>query len=206
MITATQLKNILFRANEADIEKYLPYLNKFFPLYGIETPDQQAAFIAQIGHESGHLRYVEENLNYSADALRRVFGKYFPTDEDARQYAYQPEKIANKVYANRMGNGRPETGDGWKYRGRGLLQITGKSNYRNMGKSIGIDLVTCPGMLIMPEYAVQSACCWWQSHDLNSLCGTGSEGFKKITKAINGGYNGLTDRAELWERAKKVLI
>ena len=169
MITATQLKNILYRANDADIEKYLPYLNKFFPLYGINAPDQQAAFIAQIGHESGHLRYVEENLNYSADALRRVFGKYFPTDEAARQYAYQPQKIANKVYANRMGNGRPETGDGWKYRGRGLLQITGKSNYRNMGKSIGIDLVTCPGMLILPEYAVQSACCWWQSKGLNKL-------------------------------------
>lgn len=169
MITATQLKSILYRASDTDIEKYLPWFNQFFPLYGIDTPEKQAAFIAQVGHESGHLRYVEENLNYSAESLRRVFGKYFPTDEEARKYAFQPEKIANKVYANRMGNGRPETGDGWKYRGRGLLQITGKNNYRNIGRQMEVDLVMYPGVLTMPEYAVKAACCFWQNKGLNKL-------------------------------------
>lgn len=204
MITKEQLKSILYRATDADIEKYLPWFNIYFPLCGINEPGRVAAFIAQIGHESGHLKYTEENLNYSAEGLRQVFGKYFPTDEAARSAARQPEKIANIVYANRNGNGDPATGDGWRFRGRGLLQITGRENYARMGKRIGADFITCPERLSEPEYAVQTACSWWQMKGLNGGVVT-DEDFKSITRTINGGTNGLSDRIELWKRAKNVL-
>lgn len=207
MITAKQLKNILNRATDADIEKYLGWFNTFFVRYEIDTPERKAVFLAQIGHESNHLKCTEENLNYSAGGLQQVFGKYFPTDEAATRYARRPEQIAGIVYANRMGNGDEATGDGWRYRGRGLLQITGRQNYIRMGKLMGIDLITHPEKLTLPEYAVQSACCWWQDKDLNRLSdGAGDEAFKQITRTVNGGINGLADRLELWTRAKKVLI
>lgn len=207
MITATQLKNILNRATDGDVEKYLKWFNTFFVRYAIDTPARKAAFIAQVGHESNHLKSVEENINYSANGLRQTFGKYFTTDEAARQHARQPEKIANTVYANRLGNGTTATGDGWRFRGRGLLQITGRANYNNMSKQIGIDFISHPEKLATPEYAAQSACCWWQTKGLNTLCDTANdEDFKQITRTINGGYNGLADRQELWNRAKNVLI
>lgn len=207
MITAKQLKSILNRAADADIEKYLPWFNTFFLRYEITTPERKAAFIAQIGHESNHLKCVEENLNYSASGLRQVFGKYFPTDEAAARYARHPEQIANIVYAGRMGNGWVESGDGWRFRGRGLLQLTGRQNYANMSKLIGVDLLTHPEKLTTPEYAVQSSCCWWQMKGLNDLSDTVTdEAFKQITRTINGGINGLSDRIEIWGRAKKVLI
>lgn len=207
MITAKQLKSILNRAADTDIEKYLPWFNTFFLRYEITTPERKAAFIAQIGHESNHLKCVEENLNYSASGLRQVFGKYFPTDEAAARYARHPEQIANIVYAGRMGNGGVESGDGWRFRGRGLLQLTGRQNYANMSKLIGVDLLTHPEKLTTPEYAVQSSCIFWQNKGLNDLSDTVTdEAFKQITRTINGGVNGLSDRIEISGRAKKVLI
>lgn len=207
MITAKQLKNILNRATDADIEKYLLWFNTFFVRYEINTPERKAAFLAQIGHESNYLKCVEENLNYSASGLRQMFGKYFPTDEAVAQYAKKPEQIANIVYANRMGNGGIETGDGWQFRGRGLLQLTGRDNYTQMSKCMGVDILIHPKKLTIPEYAVQSACIWWQMKGLNELSDTVTdEAFKQITRIINGGVNGLSDRIELWNRAKKVLI
>lgn len=207
MITATQLKSILNRATDADIEKYLKWFNTFFVRYEIITPERKAAFLAQIGHESNHLKCVEENLNYSAAGLRQTFGKYFPTDEAAIRYARKPEQIANIIYAGRMGNGGVESGDGWRYRGRGLLQITGRENYSYLGKLTGADLLTYPEKLTLPKLAVQSACLWWQSKGLNTLSdNVGNEVFQQITHTINGGLNGLSDRLEIWERAKKVLI
>lgn len=207
MITAKQLKSILNRATNADIEKYLPWFNTFFVQYEITTPERKAAFIAQIGHESSHLKDVEENLNYSASGLRQTFGKYFPTDEVANRYARKPEQIANIIYAGRIGNGGVESGDGWRFRGRGLVQLTGRQNYANMSKLIGVDLLTHPERLTAPEYAVQSSCCWWQSKGLNDLSDTiTDEAFKQITRTINGGINGLSERLEIWGRAKKVLI
>ncbi len=207
MITIKQLKNILKWAIDTDIEKYLPWFNTFFLRYEINTPERKAAFIAQIGHESNYLKCVEENLNYSVSGLRQVFGKYFPTDEIANRYARKPEQIANLVYANRMGNGKVESGDGWRFRGRGLLQFTGRENYNRIGKFIGVDFITYPEELTTPKYAVQSACCWWQNKGLNNLSdSTTDEAFKQITRTINGGDNGFYNRLELWERAKNVLV
>ena len=184
--------------------------------YDINNPNRIRAFLAQIGTESGQLSAVSENLNYSAAGLRKIFGKYFPTDELANAYARQPEKIANKVYANRLGNGDEKSGDGWKYRGRGLIQITGKSNYteadqKMYGLPMGVDLVMEPELLATPEYAAQSAAWWWDNAGLNALAdqlggADDTEVFKKITKRINGGYNGLDERLKLYENAKKVIV
>ena len=207
MITAKQLKNILNQAIDTDIEKYLPWFNTFFLRYEITTPERKAAFIAQIGHESNYLKCVEENLNYSTARLRQVFSKYFPTDEVANRYSRKPEQIANIVYAGRMGNGGVESGDGWNFRGRGLVQLTGRGNYAWIGKCIGVDFLTYPEKLTIPEYAVQSACGWWQTKGLNKLSDSPTdEAFKQITRTINGGDNGFYNRLKLWERAKNVLV
>lgn len=148
-ISKQQLNAIMTHASEENIERYLPALNEALPKYGIDTPMRVAHFIAQIAHESGSLTHSIENLNYSSVALRSVFGKYFTSDEIAEEYHRKPENIANIVYANRMGNGDTESGDGWRYRGRGLIQLTGKDNYSLCGKAIGVDLVNSLNKLVM---------------------------------------------------------
>ncbi|QQV90423.1 chitinase [Olleya phage Harreka_1] len=162
--------------------------------YGINTPLRIAHFMAQIHHES-NLKPVSENLNYSKSALRRVFGKYFKNDAIASQYARQPEKIANKVYANRMLNGNEASGDGWKYRGRGFIQITGKQNYMLLSKDMRVDYLNNPELLLNEADSMISAVWYWNKNNLNKYADRND--IKTITKKINGGYNGLEHRTEL---------
>lgn len=198
------LAAIMPAAREQDIERYLDALNNELGKYQIDTPLRQAHFIAQIAHESGSFKYKSENLNYSAKALRSVFGKYFDTDEMAEQYARKPEDIANVVYASRMGNGNSDSGDGWRYRGRGLIQLTGRENYANCAGFIGIDCEAEPDLLAEDPVAAVSAACWfWQSRKLNDLAD--ADDLKAITRKINGGYHGLESRSGFCDRAKQLF-
>lgn len=178
-------------------------LNSLIDDFGFNSLYRQAAFLAQTGHESGSFTAVRENLNYSAAGLRKVFKKYFPTDELAAQYARKPEQIANRVYANRMGNGNELSGDGWKYRGRGLIQLTGKNNYVACGKDLEVDLLKNPNWLETPEGAVNSALWFWNRNALNVYADF--QDIKGMTKRINGGYNGLSDRILKYHKAKEIL-
>lgn len=209
------LKKVFPLSTEANRRKFAFVLELAMLRYGITTINRKRAFLAQIGHESGQLSRTTENLNYSAAGLRKVFGNYFRTDAIAAQYAHKPDMIANAVYANRLGNGNYNSGDGFRYRGRGLIQLTGKANYaeatRNMyALPMGVDFVDDPDLLATPEYAAQSACWFWQKAGLNELADklaeTEAEMFKAITKRINGGYNGLADRIELYNLAKKTIV
>nr|DAL95375.1 MAG TPA: Chitinase A [Caudoviricetes sp.] len=193
-----------------NIERYAEALDKAMQECGIDTAARARAFLAQVGHESAQLNRIEENLNYSAQALRKVFPKYFRTPQEASSYAHHPERIANRVYAGRMGNGSEESGDGWKYRGRGLIQITGRDNYVAMSSLMGKDLTVWPDALLMPLDACRSAALWWKAKGLNALAdrlsGAGERKiFVAITKCVNGGLNGLEDRWAIYQRAKKVL-
>lgn len=160
---------------------------------------QMAHFLAQISYESGRYRHRYENLNYSAAALKRVFGKYFPGDL-ANAYARKPERIANRVYANRMGNGDVASGDGWNYRGRGFLQLTGKNNYEAFGEYIGEDCVAMPD-LVAEKYPMRSAFWFFSKNGLWRLAQNGCSynDVKRITRRVNGGYHGLSSR---WEKFK----
>lgn len=167
----------------------------------INTPLRLAHFFAQIEHESG-LKPISENLNYSANGLRRVFKKYF-TDLETIAYARQPEKIANRVYANRMENGNEETGDGWKYRGRGFIQITGKSNYKELTNDTGIDYLNNPDLLLNEVDSMISALWFWNKRNLNKYAD--QDNIKEITRRINGGYNGLLHRKKLLLKYKTIF-
>ena len=183
---------------------YLNAFNEVLPQYNIDTPLRICHFLAQIIHESGYLKAKVENLNYSSQALSRVFSKYFPSNSIAEEYERQPEKIANRIYANRMGNGDEDSGDGWKYRGRGLIQLTGKNNYKSCSNDLGLDLVNNPDLIINdPEVNVKTACWFWKKNNLNSLAD--KDDITSITKKINGGINGLTDRKNKLDICKKVL-
>lgn len=205
LISQAQLAQTLPAAKEQDILWYLEALNSQLAKFEINTPLRLAHFIAQIAHESGSFKYKSENLNYSAKALRAVFGKYFDTDAMAEQHARKPEQIANIVYANRMGNGDPESGDGWLYRGRGLIQLTGKENYARCAEAIGVDCENQPDLLCDDAAAAVAAACWyWQSRKLNDLAD--SDDIKGITRKINGGYHGLEDREAFYQRARAALL
>ena len=190
MITISQLKQLL--PNNPYVENWHHALVQLLPDYDINTPKRIAAFIAQCSHESGGFRVLTENLNYKAAGLRRIFPKYFPTDELAKQYEKQPSKIANRVYANRMGNGDESSGDGFRYCGRGLIQLTGKSNYQNFADSLEMKVEDVPDYLATFEGAAQSACWFWETNNLNRFADTGD--IVSLTKRINGGLNGLSDR------------
>ena len=190
--------------SETDAVQYLRDFEKTLPKYGIaDSKVRLAHFFSQILHESGLLRFDMENLNYSAKALRAVFGKYFKTTKQANAYARKPEKIANKVYANRIGNGSEASGDGWKYRGRGLIQLTGKANYKAFAKWIGDPRIMDDPDLVASEYAVQSAVFFWDKNRLNTVADQND--VVKMTKRINGGTNGLTHRRELLHKAEGLL-
>jgi len=184
-------------------EKWVNPINETLERFEINTQEQVAAFLAQCSHESGHFTMVKENLNYSWEALRRVFPKYFPLDEVAMQYNRNPEKIANKVYGNRMGNGPESSGDGYKYCGRGLIQLTGKDNYKAFSDFVNIpDIMEDPSMVEGPELAVLSAGWFWHKNKLNDKAGD----VKAVTKTINGGFNGLEDREKLFAAAMAVQV
>ena len=190
-------------ADITDIDFYFDSLNKVLPEFGIDTPLRISHFMAQIGHESGCLRFNKENLNYSANALISVFGKYFDTEQKAEACARKPQEIANIVYAGRMGN--TDTNDGWKYRGRGLIQLTGKYNYQQCGEALGIDLVNNPDLVNSDsEVCVKVACWYWTIKKLNYYAD--KDDISRITKLINGGYNGLDHRKKLLSQFKEVLI
>jgi putative chitinase len=163
--------------------------------FGINTPLRVAHFLAQCGHESGGFRVTQENLNYSAKGLNGIFRKYFPTEAAATPYARQPQKIANKVYANRMANGSEASGDGYKFRGRGYIQLTGRDNYTQFGKAIGVDIPNNPD-LVASKYALASAAWFWSKNGLNKLADNGATDtvVTSITKRVNGGTIGLPDR------------
>ena len=163
--------------------------------FGINTPLRLAHFLAQCGHESGGFRLTQENLNYSAKGLNGIFKKYFPTEAAAAPYNRNPQKIANKVYSNRMGNGTEASGDGYKFRGRGYIQLTGKDNYTAFGKSIGVDMTANPD-LVASQYALLSAAWFFTKNGLHKMAdeGAGDMVVTKITKRVNGGTIGLPDR------------
>ena len=198
-ITVQQLLQILPNAGPV-AGVFVPVLNTAMGRYQIVGTKRIAAFIAQVGHESSHLTRLVENLSYSADALRRNWPSRFGT-ELAKAVERKPEQIANIAYGNRMGNTAP--GDGWKYRGRGLIQITGKNNYRACGEALGLDLIAYPELLEKPQHACMSAAWFWATSGLNTLADAGK--FDAITQRINGGQNGAADRQALYARALKVL-
>jgi putative chitinase len=186
----------------ANRAKYVPFLVELMPKYNIDTALRQRHFLAQLLHESGEFSVVRENLNYSASGLLKTFPKYF-NGAQAAAYARQSEKIANRVYANRLGNGNENSGDGWKYRGGGLIQTTGKSNYKATGEAIGVDLVKNPELITEPKNAVASACYFWHKNNLNSLAD--KDDILAVTKRINGGTNGLEDRKKYYSMLKPYL-
>jgi putative chitinase len=163
--------------------------------FGINTPLRLAHFLAQCGHESGGFRLTQENLNYSAKGLNGIFKKYFPTEAAAAPYNRNPQKIANKVYSNRMGNGTEASGDGYKFRGRGYIQLTGKDNYTAFGKSIGVDMTINPD-LVASQYALLSAAWFFTKNNLHKMADSGATDsvVTSITKRVNGGTIGLADR------------
>jgi putative chitinase len=177
-------------------------LCEILPVYEINTPERVAAFLAQCAHESGNFKFLKENLNYKAASLRKVFPKYFPTDAMAQDYASRPNKqeaIASRVYASRMGNGDEASGDGFRYLGRGLIQLTGKNNYTLFAAAIDTPLEEIPEYLQTFEGAVQSACWFWEQNNLNQWAD--KKDILTLTKRINGGTIGLEDRIKHYNHA-----
>lgn len=178
-------------------------LNETFARFNINTPRQQAAFIGQCGHECGNFRVFEENLNYRAETLMKLWPKRFPTLEFAKQYERNPKKIANSVYANRMGNRDEASGDGWRFRGSGALQLTGHANFYHAGQALGVDFVMEPELVRTPKYALLTAGWFWSTHNCNALAEAAD--WTALTKKINGGTIGLADRIKHTEQALSVL-
>jgi putative chitinase len=178
-------------------------LSKILPDYDINTPERVACFLGQTMVESAGYRALVENLNYKPETLMKVWPHYFPTAEIAQQYGHHPEQIANRAYANRMGNGPEESGDGWKYCGRGLIQITGKDNYSRFAQSIDTPVEEVPEFLGTFEGAIQSACWFWESNNLNDLADAGD--IVGLTKKINGGTLGLAERQQHTNNAHQIL-
>jgi putative chitinase len=203
-LTLEQLKQLL--PKNSYVDHWHRALAQLLPDYEINTPQRIAAFIAQCAHESGGFTALKENLNYKAPTLRKLFAKYFPTDELANEYASKPNKqeaIANRIYANRMGNGDEASGDGYRYCGRGLIQLTGKNNYRAFADSLEISPEEVSEYLATFEGAAQSACWFWESNNLNQWADKGD--ILTLTKRINGGTIGLEDRIKHYEHALHVL-
>jgi len=188
------------------VDHWYEALCTILPDYGIDTPQRVASFLAQCAHESGGFKALKENLNYRPETLRKIFPKYFPNDELARQYASMPNKqeaIASRVYANRMGNGPEESGDGYRYCGRGLIQLTGKQNYQAFADSIETPVEELPEYLATFEGAIQSACWFWETNNLNQYADSGD--ILTMTKRINGGTIGLDDRIKHYQHALHVF-
>lgn len=197
-VTGTQIKSIL--PNCKNPNTIANAINEICPKYGITDKDDLRRFIAQAGHESGSFNITSENLNYSADGLRKIFPKYFPNSSLAAAYARQPVKIANRVYANRMGNGNEASGDGYKFRGAGFIQLTGKQNHLSFAKHVGMDEKEALEYIRTLKGAMESACLFWKNNNLSSV-----KDFTTLTKRINGGTNGLTDRKAIYDRARKYI-
>jgi putative chitinase len=200
-LTKEQLKQLL--PKNPYIDQWHKALSQLLPDYEINTPQRIAAFIAQCAHESGGFVFLTENLNYKAESLLKLFGKYFKTLDEAKGYERKPEMIANRIYANRMGNGDEASGDGYKYRGRGLIQLTGKTNYTWFAASLEISPEEAAEYTQTFEGAAQSACWFWETNKLNQWADTGD--ILTMTKRINGGTIGLEDRIKHYKHALHVL-
>lgn len=203
-ITIEQIKKIAPGAPDKAAGEFVDTFNKWSDKFGINTPLRAAHFISQCVHECAELKAFEENLNYSEKGLLKVFPKYF-NSATAKQYARKPEKIANRVYANRMGNGNEASGDGWKYKGRGAIGLTGRSNYlaySTSGFCVG-DLMAHPEWLAKSPGCYKSAMWFWWKNGLNAIADTGN--VNSVTKRVNGGYNGLDSRKKYLTRAKEEL-
>lgn len=203
--TKEQLREIIKNNPKSD-DWYEACIN-IFPKYDITTVERVAGFLAQCAHESGNFTALEENLNYKEETLLKIFARYFgPGKRDAKEYARNPEKIANYVYmdefrSSKMGNTQP--GDGWRFRGRGLKQLTGRENYTNFGKSVGMTAEEAADYVATEKGAIESACWFWNAKKLNTIADT--QDIVKMTKIINGGDIGLADRKQRFEHALKVL-
>jgi putative chitinase len=201
ILTQEQLEDLI--PKNPYVEYWYSALSQCLPDYDINTPRRVAAFIAQCSHESGGFKFLSENLNYRAESLMRVWPKYFKDLATAKRYAHNPERIANRAYANRMGNGNEASGDGWRFCGRGLIQLTGKDNYQAFADSIETELEDIPHYLATFEGAVQSACWFWENNNLNKWADAGD--ITTLTKKINGGTLGLDDRMKHYAHALHVL-
>ena len=202
-MNTAQLAQIL-KMKPAKAGEWIDAINETFEKFDISTPERQACFLGQCAHESGGFTALSENLNYSAASLCRVWPKRFPTLGDGQNCERNPQKIANKVYASRMGNGDEESGEGYAYRGRGLIQLTGKSNYQACGEALGVDLVENPDLVATPQYAALSAGWFWNKNKLNAYADKGD--MEGLTKKINGGTHGIEDRVARTQAAIDVLM
>ena len=202
-----------FNFSVSDLEKMIPgnryvkdwyeTLEKILPDYDIDTAERLAAFVSQCAHESANFTVLKENLNYRWESLRKVFPKYFPTDELAKKYARKQDMIANRVYASRMGNGPESSGDGWRYCGRGLIQLTGRNNHEAFAESIETPIEEIADYLMTFEGAVQGACWFWETNNLNQWAD--KRDIVTLSKRINGGTIGLEDRIEKYNKCRKIL-
>jgi putative chitinase len=200
-ITADLIKAIYPQYNHPD--DLAVVLTKQFEKYEINTINRAAGFLAQCGHESNGFTVLKENLNYSAEGLNKIFHKYFPTVESAIPYARNPQKIANKVYGSRMGNGDEASGDGFKFCGRGAIQLTGHDNYSKFAASVGKTIDEAVADLETLDGAIESACWFWKTNGLNAICD--NDDIVTMTKRINGGTIGLDDRTAHYSKAKQLL-
>jgi len=204
MITVDLLQQLCPKTKRSVLELYAGPIHEVCEYYDMyDNMNRAAGFVAQIAHESGGFNFVKENLNYGAKGLMGTFKKYFPNEELAKQYERQPEKIANRVYANRMSNGDEASGDGYRFCGRGLIQLTGRANYTKFAADLGISIEETVAYLETPAGAVSSAGWFWDQNNLNQYCD--SNDFVTLTKRINGGTIGLEDRKHHFDIAMHYL-
>ncbi len=204
MVSIEQLNQLYPRASQANLTAFANQSADLFARFNIsDTTTRRDFFLAQIGHESGGLSILVENLNYSAQRLVEVWPTRFPSIAAAAPFAGNPEALANEVYANRMGNGPPASGDGFRYRGRGYIQLTGRDGYRSVGAAAGLDLEQSPDLAATADQALLATCAFWRWKDLNAVCDTGD--FTAVTKRINGGVTGLADRTAWLNKVRRVF-
>lgn len=204
MLERDEIEQLYPMAVHEHIAAFAENVDDLFEEFGLaENPIRAHFFLAQVGHESGGLTIVEENLNYRAARIPKVWPRRFDSEADARPFAGNPEGLANRVYSNRMGNGPPESGDGWRYRGRGYIQITGREGYRQVGEVAGLELENEPDLAGLPAHALRVACAFWRWKDLNPICDLGD--YKKATRRINGGLTGFPDRRAWLDKVRRLL-
>lgn len=202
MIPAATLAHIMPRLGEAGAARWRFPLYVVERVYQVDTPARLAAFLAQVAHESAELTALTENLNYSAEGLLRTWPARF-SHAEAHEFARKPERIAERVYSGRLGNGSEGSGDGWRYRGRGPIQLTGRANYQEAGEALGIDLVSLPELVEQPLLGAMVAGRFWQTRNCNELADVGD--FRGITRKINGALTGIDSRLAYWRAAKAAL-